>query len=51
MSGLKTILGSGWDNPLSSNRNDIVFENRNKAYGAYDLRKNYNKFLNTEFTQ
>ena len=24
---------------------DIIFENRNKAYGAYDLRKSYSKFL------
>ena len=26
-------------------RNDLVFEHRNKAYGAYTLRKNYNKRL------
>lgn len=26
-------------------RNDLVFEHRNKAYGAYVLRKNYNKRL------
>jgi protein TonB len=26
-------------------RNDLVFEHRNKAYGAYALRKNYNKRL------
>lgn len=45
MSGLKTIIGSGWDNPLSSNRNEIVFEDRNKTYGAYDLRKRYNSFI------
>ncbi len=29
----------------ASNMNDIVFENRNKAYGAYDLRTNYPKRL------
>ncbi|MBX7225798.1 MAG: TonB family protein [Chitinophagales bacterium] len=45
MSGLKTIFGSGWDNPLSQNRNDIVFENRNKAYGAYELRQRYNNYI------
>ena len=28
---------------LSSNLLDLVFENRNKEYGAYDLRKTYNK--------
>jgi protein TonB len=26
-------------------RNELVFEHRNKAYGAYTLRKNYNKRL------
>jgi len=26
---------------------DLVFENRNKAYGAYQLRKRYNSVLNT----
>lgn len=30
---------------LQSNRLDLVFENRNKDYGAYPLRKNYNKRL------
>lgn len=30
---------------LKSNLLDIVFENRNKDYGAYDLRKNYNNRL------
>jgi protein TonB len=27
--------------------NDLVFEKRNKAYGAYQLRKRYNSVLNT----
>jgi len=31
------------DTILSSNLLDILFEGRNKAYGAYDLRKSYNK--------
>ncbi len=30
--------------------NDLVFGNRNKAYGAYDLRINYNNRLNRSFT-
>lgn len=30
---------------LQSDLLDIVFENRNKQYGAYTLRKNYNKTL------
>lgn len=32
-------------NILSANILDILFDGRNKAYGAYDLRKNYNKRL------
>ncbi len=32
---------------LQSNLLDIIFENRNKDYGAYLLRKNYNKRLTT----
>jgi periplasmic protein TonB len=30
---------------LKANILDILFDGRNKAYGAYDLRKNYNKRL------
>ncbi len=30
---------------LSSNLLDIIFENRNKAYGAYELRRDYNRRL------
>lgn len=29
----------------SENLDDIIFENRNKEYGAYYLRKNYNHYL------
>lgn len=32
---------------LSANILDLVFENRNKAYGAYELRKTYNKRILT----
>lgn len=32
-----------WQQVTSSYRNDIVFEKRNKAYGAYVLRKQYDK--------
>ena len=28
---------------LNSSFLDLLFENKNKAYGAYELRKNYNK--------
>lgn len=35
----------GWQQVTSSTRNNVVFENRNKEYGAYELRSNYNKNL------
>lgn len=34
-----------WQQVTSGNRNDIVFEARNKQYGAYQIRKNYNLTL------
>jgi protein TonB len=34
-----------WDDVVSDTRNDIVFEDRNKSYGAYFVRKNHNKTL------
>jgi len=38
-------IGQGWSSILNSARNNIVFENRNFEYGAYDLRKSYSKRL------
>ncbi|MES2593464.1 MAG: TonB family protein [Bacteroidota bacterium] len=32
-----------WTNVLAEGRNELVFENKNKIYGAYDLRKKYNR--------
>jgi periplasmic protein TonB len=32
-----------WNNVTLDERNDIVFRGRNQDYGAYELRKNYNK--------
>lgn len=32
-----------WNNVTLDERNELVFEGRNQDYGAYDLRKNYNK--------
>ncbi len=32
--------------PIPSTLDDIVFENRNKAYGAYELRTHYTKNIN-----
>jgi len=32
-----------WNNVVSSDRNEIVFADRNQAYGAYQIRKKYDK--------
>ena len=32
-----------WNNVTLDERNDLVFEGRNQAYGAFELRRNYNK--------
>ena len=34
-----------WQQVTSSYRNDLVFEGRNKNYGAYEMRRNYDKRL------
>ncbi|MBS1647028.1 MAG: energy transducer TonB [Bacteroidetes bacterium] len=34
---------NNWNNVSSDTRNDLVFEGRNQAYGAYPIRKEYNK--------
>jgi protein TonB len=39
------IIGGSWDSPSSAARNVIVFENRNKSYGAYHLRSKYTDFV------
>lgn len=39
----KESMFNNWDNVVAPVRNDIVFEERNKAYGAYALRKNHNR--------
>lgn len=36
---------SNWDNVVSDGRNDLVFEDKNKEYGAYVIRKKYNSSL------
>lgn len=35
------LSSKNWQEVTSSERNDIVFEERNHAYGAYQIRKNY----------
>ncbi|CAN5415105.1 energy transducer TonB [soil metagenome] len=37
------LFSPSWDDATNPDRTEIVFENRNKAYGAYLLRKGYNK--------
>jgi len=32
-----------WNDPVNRDRADLVFENRNKEYGAYQIRRNYEK--------
>ena len=34
-----------WQEVTSSERNDVVFENRNKNYGAFQIRRQYNNQL------
>ena len=35
----------GWNNVLSSERNDLVFQDRNRAYGAYPLRREHHRVM------
>lgn len=37
------MLFHNWENPVYGERNDMVFEGRNQIYGAYQIRKDYNK--------
>ncbi len=39
----ESSLFNNWDSVVAPVRNDIVFEDRNKAYGAFYLRKNHNR--------
>jgi protein TonB len=39
---MSTIFNN-WDNVTSEDRIELVFENRNKAYGAYKIRKEFSK--------
>lgn len=34
-----------WQSPTSDTRNSIIFEHKNKKYGAYSIRKDYNLVL------
>ena len=35
------VASKSWEQVSSSQRNDLVFENRNKSYGAFSLRNEY----------
>jgi len=37
---------SNWDNVVSEGRNNLVFEGRNKDYGAFDIRAKYTNYVN-----
>lgn len=39
-----------WNNATSDTRNDIVFEKRNQNYGAYQIRRGYNRTLTAVIT-
>lgn len=38
-------LFNNWNNVASPVRNDVVFEEKNKMYGAYVIRRNYNRVV------
>lgn len=42
---VSVIISLGWNNATFDSRNILVFEGRNQAYGAYEIRTNYNKRL------
>ena len=39
----------GWNDAVNPDRVELVFENRNKSYGGYVLRKKYERLLITSF--
>lgn len=39
---IEYYASKNWQIITSETRNESVFENRNKSYGAYEIRKNYN---------
>lgn len=42
---LLLTMDNSWMNVLQQVRNNVVFANHNRAYGAFMLRKDYNKRL------
>jgi protein TonB len=45
MAEKKELFVQDWNNVVSEGRNELVFENKNKQYGAYEIRKGYNKTI------
>lgn len=39
------FTSKGWQQITSSSRNNVVFDERNKEYGAYEIRRNYDKSM------
>lgn len=39
----ESSLFNNWNSVVAPVRNELVFEDRNKAYGAYELRRNHNR--------
>lgn len=39
------LFAPSWDDAINPERTELVFESRNKEYGAYPLRKGYNRTL------
>ncbi len=39
------LTPKNWDNVTDNGRNNLVFQNRNHAYGAYTIRRDYNHHL------
>jgi protein TonB len=41
---IETVFNQ-WSNVVAQNRNDLVFEHKHKDYGAYQIRRNYNRTI------
>lgn len=42
---MSNSINKNWNSVVSETRNDIVFTGRNKNYGAYQLRREYNRVV------
>lgn len=43
--GQIALSSADWTDVVFSGRNDLVFENKNKVYGAFELRRRYNRTI------